>query len=335
MNSTRRLLWGISALATIITIGVIGYIVIEGWAFLEALYMTIITITTVGYAEVHPLSAGGQVFTIFLIISGVGGALYTISGIIEYIIEGNLGITWGRRRMQNKISKIKGHFILCGFGRVGEAVARTFHEEGAPFVIIDNNPSRIERLEQSEYLYLEGDATRDEVLKEAGVERARGLVATLGSDADNTYITLSGRALNPGIFIESRASSEQAEAKLMSAGANRVVAPYRIGARRMAMLAMRPKVVDFIDTIIRHPGPELQMENIAIEDGSTLAGQTVSELRQCSDANILAINKKNGSMLANPSGEEKISAGDSLIIMGTRDQLSSLESICGGAVSNE
>lgn len=335
MNSARRLLWGISALATIITIGVIGYTVIEGWPFLEALYMTIITITTVGYAEVHPLSAGGQVFTIFLIISGVGGALYTVSGIIEYIIEGNIGPTLGKRRMRNRISKLKGHFILCGFGRVGESVAHAFHEEGALFVVIDNSPSRIERLEQSEYLYLEGDATRDEVLKEAGVERARGLVATLGSDADNTYITLSGRALSPEIFIESRASSEQAETKLKNAGADRIVSPSRIGARRMAMLAMRPKVVDFIDTIIRHHGPELQMENIAIEGGSPLAGQTVNEIRQCSTANILAINKKNGTLLANPSGEEKISVGDSLIIMGTREQLSSLESICEGAVPNE
>ncbi len=281
MNSARRLLWGIIVLGTIIVVGVIGYMTIEGWSFLDSLFMTVETITTVGYNEVLPLSSGGQVFTIFLIISGVGGALYTLTGIIRYFIEGNLGTTLGRRRMENRISKLKGHFILCGFGRVGESVASTFHEEGVPFVVIDNKPSRIEHLEQSEYLYLEGDATRDEVLKEAGVERARGLVATLGSDADNTYITLSGRALNPEMFIESRASSEQAETKLKNAGADRVVAPYRIGARRMAMLAMRPKVVDFIDTIIRHRGPELQMENVAIENGSTLAGQTVNELRQC------------------------------------------------------
>ena len=232
--------------------------------------------------------------------------------------------------MKNKIDQLREHFILCGFGRVGEAIASTFKEEGVAFVVIENNHERIAHLEQSGYLYLEGDATRDEVLKEAGIEHARGLVAAVGTDAENTYITLSGRALRPDLFIEARASSESAEKKLKSAGANRIVSPNSIGARRMAMLAIRPAVVDFIDNIASRGGPDLLMENVFISDDSALAGQTITDFRLCSKANILAINKKSGSLMANPPGEEKILPGDSLIIIGTSEQLSSLEGICQG-----
>ncbi|MFC1991267.1 potassium channel family protein [Chloroflexota bacterium] len=335
MGSRRRALWGGSILLAIIAVGTTGYTVIEGWSFLDSLYMTVITITTVGYAEVHPLSISGRIFSIFLIIGGVSGALFTLTGIIEYVLEGNIRTTWGRRSMKNKIAGLKDHIILCGFGRVGEEISRTFKEEGAPFVVIENNPERVSRAEQEGYLCLPGDATSDEVLKEAGIERARGLVAALGTDADNTYITLSGRELRPDLFIEARASGVEAEKKLRSAGANRIVSPTSIGARRMAMLAMRPAVVDFIDTITRNRGPELQLENVAINNESTLAGQTVDDVRQCSKANVLAINKKTGRLIPNPSGEEKIQAGDSLIMMGTSEQLSSLEAICEGVKLNE
>ncbi|MFC2056094.1 potassium channel family protein [Chloroflexota bacterium] len=335
MSSARRVLWGVCALVGIIAIGVIGYITIEGWSFFDSLYMTVVTITTVGYAEVHPLSTGGRIFSIFLIVGGVGGVLYAVTGIIEYIVEGRFGTTWGRRRMKSKIAKLKGHFILCGFGRVGEEVANTFKEEDVPLVVIDNRLECIARVEQAGYLHVEGDATRDEVLKEAGIEHARGLVAALGADVDNTYITLSARGLRSDLFIEARASSEEVEKKLKRAGADRIVSPQRIGARRMAMLALRPAVVDFIDTVIRRRGLELQMENVAISNSSSLSGQTVDEVRRCSKANVLAISKKSGRLLANPSGEEKISAGDSLIIMGTTEELASLEAICEGVKSDE
>jgi len=335
MGSRRRVSWGIGLIIAIIAIGTTGYAVIESWSFLDSLYMTIITITTVGYAEVQPLTPSGQIFSIFLIIGGVSGALFTLTGLIEYILEGNIGTTWGKRRMNKKIKELKDHIILCGYGRVGEEIARTFKEEGIPFVIIENRPGSVNRLEQSEYLYLEGDATSNEVLKEAGIEKARGLVAAVGTDADNTYITLSGRELRPDLFIEARASGDEAGKKLRSAGANRVVSPNNIGARRMAMLAMRPAVVDFIDTITRRRGPELQMENVAISGSSTLAGQTVNDVRKCSDANVLAISKNSGRLIPNPSGGEKIVAGDSLIMMGTSEQLNHLEAICEGVKFNE
>ena len=336
MNSVRNVILGISSLITIVIIGVIGYTILEGWSLFDSLYMTAMTITTVGYSELHPpLSTGGRIFSIFLMFGGVGAALYTLTGVIQYIIEGNIGTTWWRRRMKNKISKLEGYFILCGFGKVGEEIAGIFREEDIPFIVIDNRADCATRAEDAGYLFIEGDATSDDVLKEAGIENARGLVAALGTDVDNTYITLSARGLYPGLFITARASDAEAETKLKRAGANRIVSPNSIGARRMAMLALRPAVVDFLDTITRRRGPELQMENVAIAENSLLNGQTVDDIRQCSQATVLALSKKTGRFLANPSGDEKIVAGDSVIIMGTSEQLTSMEAICEGVLTNE
>jgi voltage-gated potassium channel len=327
MSPSRRLLWGITALAIIVVIGTIGYMLIQGWSFMDALFMTVITITTVGFNEVHPLSDGGRIFSIFLIIGGTGGALYTLTAIVSYLLEGELGITLGRRQMKNRIAKLEKHFILCGYGRVGQEIARVFTEEGIPFVAIDNNPDSIAHAEKDGCPYLMADANDDEVLKEAGIERASGLIVAVASDADSTYITLSARQLRPDLFIEARASGSDVEAKLKKAGANRIISPDSIGARRMAMLALRPAVVDFIDTVTYHRGRELQMENIAIKEGSSMVGQAVEEARRHTRAIILAINKKGGKLLANPAAEEVIQAGDVLIVMGTGEQLASLEKI--------
>jgi len=335
MSPRRRLLWGVCVLVIIIVAGVIGYVVIEEWSFVDSLYMTIITITTVGYAEVHPLTASGRIFSIFLIVGGVSGALYALSGIAGYIIEGHLGTTLGRRRMENTIRKLKGHFILCGYGRVGQEIARIFTEEGIPFVVIDKNQESIASIEKNGGLYVFGDATSDEVLKEAGIEQARGLVAALGSDADSIYITLSARGLRPDLFIEARASSSLAETKLKKAGANRIIAPYNLGARRMAELALRPAVVDFIDTVIRSRGRDLQMENITVSHDSALAGLTVEETRHRTKAAILTISRKGGKLLVNPSIEETIEARDRLITLGTKEQLAALEEICERCKADE
>ncbi len=292
MNSLRRVIIGFLALMAIIIVGSIGYMVIEGWSVIDAVYMTITTITTVGYREVNPLSNGGRIFNIFVILGGMGGAFYALTGVIQYIVEGNLAATFGRRRMENKIEKLTSHFILCGFGRVGEEIAAILREEEVPFVIIDNRAECVSRADKAGYLYLEGDATSDEILKKAGIERARGLITALGSDVDNTYITLSARGLYPSLFITSRASDAAAESKLKRMGANRVVSPNSIGARRMAMLALRPTVVDFLDSITRRRGPELQVENVAIGQDSSLDNRTISDIQQCSKAIILALNKK-------------------------------------------
>ncbi len=325
MNPLRRLFWGIFWVVGVIIIGVIGYEIIEGWGFLDSIYMTITTITTVGYSEVHPLSDGGRIFSIFLMIGGVGGAFYALSGIVGYIVEGNIGTVWERRKMQNKINNLKGHFILCGFGRVGEEIARAFKEEEVPFIIIDNRPECIARLEKTEYIYLEGDATRDETLKSAGIERARGLIAAVGTDTDNTYITLSARGMCPDIYIEARASSAEAMTKLERSGANRVILPHAIGGNRMAMLALRPSVVDFIDNVIYSRGREMRLENVDIAESSKLIDLTIKDVRDKTRVSVLAIQKKGRTLTPNPTGEEMVEEGDKLIVIGTKEQLGSLE----------
>ncbi len=325
MNPQKRLLWGLGAFIAIIVVGAGGYMVIEGWSFLDALYMTIITITTVGYGEVHPLSTGGRIFSIFLIVGGVGGVLYALTVIVSYVVEGYFGTTLGRHRMKDRIAKLQGHFILCGCGKVGQEIARTFKDEETSFVIVDNSPESIARVEQAEYLYVVGDATSDEVLKEAGIERARGLVAAVDSDAENTYIALSARQLNRALFIEARAGSEEAETKLKRAGADRIVSPHRIGGRRMAMLALRPAVVDFIDTVTYRRGRELQLENVDIGKSSQLAGLTLKAARGQIGVTVLAMRKKTGKLLANPPDEVTIEDGDRLIVIGTKKRLAALE----------
>ncbi|MFC2034295.1 potassium channel family protein [Chloroflexota bacterium] len=331
MKPIRRLTSGLGLLVAITIIGTLGYIIIEGWAFLDSFYMTIITITTVGYDEVYPLSANGRIFSIFLMIGGVGGALYALTGIIEYVLEGHFGITLGRRRMKARIAKLKEHFIICGFGRVGKEIARTFNQEGVPFVIIDNRQDNCTMAEEQGYLCISGDATSDEILKEAGINQARGLVAAVGLDTDNTYITLSARGLHSDLFIEARASSPESIVKLQRAGADRVISPQAIGGRRMAMLALRPTVVDFIDTVARYRGQDLQMENVEVSDTSPLIGLTLEDARHRTGAAIVAVSKQDGKINVNPSEEEIIQKGDQLIVIGTQQRLTALEDISEGA----
>jgi voltage-gated potassium channel len=329
MSASRRVLLGLLVLLAITIVGVAGYRIIEGWSLFDALYMTIITITTVGYAEVHPLSTDGRVFTMVLVVGGVGGALYALVGIMQFVVEGQFGTTLARRRMDNRISQLRRHFILCGYGRVGEEIARGFAEEHVPFVIIDNSTASLGRLAASGYLYIEGDATKDEVLKRVGIEHARGLVAAVGTDADNTYIVLSARGLRPDLFIEARASDTQAEAKLKRAGANRVVSRHHIGGRRMAMLALRPAVVDFIDTVTKGAGREMLMESVDISQDSRLVNTRMRDLRRDTGITVLADWKKDGTFLPNPNDEEQVSEGDRLVVVGSAKSLEQLERAAG------
>lgn len=326
MPFPRRIVFGLSSLAVIIAISVTGYMLIEGWSFIDALYMTVIPLTTVGYYEIHPLSQAGRIFAMIIIVGGVGAAIFTITGLIQYLFEGEFSNRLRRRRMINKIAALNDHFIICGYDRVGREVAHVFTDEDVSFVIVDRDQEIVDQARQAGHPVLQGDATSDEVLKQAGVERARGLVAALGSDIDNTYVVLSARGLNPRLMLVARASSEDAEIKLRRAGADRVILPQHLGGRRMALLALRPLVVEFVDTIMHSRELELLLEEIEVTGKCQFSGRSLAEARdQAEGAIILAIKKKSGQLIANPPKTTGIEIGDQLVVMGTREQLTALE----------
>jgi len=327
MSLRRRFQLGLSGLILVVCLGVVGYMTIEGWSFFDALYMSVVTLSTVGFEEVHDLSTAGRAFSIFLIVTGTGVMLYTLTTVVQYLLEGHLVSIWGRRRMKERISKLKDHVILCGYGLVGREVARVFRSEGTPFVVIEKEPAVVALAAEHEYLCLEGNATSDDMLVEAGIQRARALVTALGSDADNVYVTLSARQMRSDLFIVARAVTEESEPKLRRAGANRTMSPYSIGGRRLAMLTLRPVVVDFVDTTMRGRGGEdLILENVRLTAGSPVAGATVQDSKQlCQGATILAVQKRNGNLLTNPPAQTVLEIGDQLVVIGTRDQLRGLE----------
>jgi voltage-gated potassium channel len=328
MNTRRRFITAISGFIIIVTTGTIGYMAIEGWSFIDSLYMTIITVSTVGFEEVHALGTAGRAFNIFLIIGGTSVMLYTLTSVAQYILEGHLVNTWGRRRMKDKISRLSNHVILCGYGLVGREVARVFESEGTSFVVIELDPHVISLVAESNYLVIEGNATSDDILVEAGIHRARSLVAALGTDADNVYVTLSAREMRPDLFIVARHSAAESESKLINAGADRTMSPYRIGGRRLAMLTLRPVVVDFIDTAMRSRSGDLILENMKLSSDSPVAGMTIQDSQQYSrGASILAVKKKDGILLANPSQETVVEIEDELVVIGTREQLRGLEGL--------
>jgi voltage-gated potassium channel len=288
--------------------------------------MTVITLSTVGYEEVKELSDAGRIFSIVLIVFGVGAMLYTLTTIVQDILEGNLANIWGRRRMKDKIAKLKNHVILCGYGLVGREVAKVFKGEGVPLVIIEQDPETLALAAENEYLCIQGNANSDEILEEAGIRRARALVAALGTDAENVYVTLSARQMRPDIFIVARASTTESEPKLLQAGANRTMSPYGIGGRRLAMLTLRPVVVDFVDTTLTSRGGELMLENIKISQGSPVCGKEIKEGRQYSGGTtILAVKKRDGRLFTNPTSDTVLEVDDELVVIGTREQLRSLE----------
>jgi voltage-gated potassium channel len=313
-----------------ITFGTTGYMVIEGWNFLDSLFMTITTLTTVGYREVHELSTAGIIFTLILIIFGVGTVLYALSAGAKVILEGELRELFGRKRLEKKIKGIRDHYIVCGFGRMGKIICRELREEKASFVVIEKNPEELAGYEST--LILIGDATNDDVLKEAGIERAKGLISVLSTDAENLYVVLSARGLNPSLFIVARASEEGAESKLMRAGANRVVSPYSIGGLRIAHTILRPAVVDFIEFATKSGNIDLQMEEILIPEGSALAGQSLDQCGFGKDLGIIVvgIKRESGEMKFNPTFRTSIKAGDTLIALGEINKLELLEAMAKG-----
>jgi len=322
MSPTRRLLYIAAVLLAVIAAGTIGYMVIQDWPFMDALFMTIITISTVGYREVHDLSDAGRVFTIFLIVGGVGIMFYSVGTIVQYFVENQLSRLLGGRRMKQDISKLKDHIIICGYGQAGKEVALTLSEESVPFVVVDNSDEAVKRASEDGRLFVRGNATTDEVLEEAGIQQARGLVAAVGDDADNIFITLSAKGLRHDIQVVARAYAEESESKLKRAGADRVILPLRLGGRRMAMIALHPLVIDFVETTIHSRDRDFVLEEIRVASGSPIAGMSINQGHESSGgASVLAVKKKGGPLLANPPSETLLEPGDEVVVMGTRQQL--------------
>ena len=313
----------------IIIIGILGYMVIEGWSFTDSLYMTLMTISTVGFNEVHPLSPAGRFYTNFVIVIGVGAFLYTMSIFAEYIIAGHLHGALERRRMKKKIDALRGHHIICGFGRVGYEVAQELHKDNVEFVVIDSSPEAVKHCSDLNYRIIEGNASKDDVLREAGIMEAKGLVTATDSDADNVYVTLSAKSLNNELLVVARATNDEAEHKLLKAGADRVISPYRLGGHRLASLLTRPTVVEFMDVIMQKTDIEFIMEDIHIRENSSFADKTMVEARAMCVAglNILALKKGVKGIITSPSPETLIEQGDNMVVIGTREQLKALEDI--------
>lgn len=321
----HRLALGGTAFLILWAVGTAGYMTIEGFSFLDAVYQTITSVTTAGFGEINPLGDAGRVFTIAIIVLGILIILYILTAVMQVAVEGELESLLGVRRMKGKIEALRDHYILCGFGRVGAEIAREFKARGTPFVIVESTPEAIERARKHDYLLLEGDATSDAALLEAGIQRARCLLAASDSDSGNTYIVLTAKAVNPRLFVVARVGQPASRTPTLRAGADRVISPYSIGGRRMALSALQPLMVDFIDTLAAgHHGEQILAELEASKE-SGLAGMTIEGCFQaCPGATVLALQKASGAIHVGPRGATVLELGDRLIVLGDEAELECL-----------
>jgi len=326
-NKSRYIKWSI-ALLFLFTFGTAGYMTIEHWNFFDSFYMTVITIATVGFGEVHPLSSAGRIFTVILILFGVGTAFYILTSIVQATLEMEFG-SFRRSRMEARIRKLENHFVLCGYGRVGEAIADTLKQQKADFVVIDHSLNSYNRAIQDGCLCIMDDATKHDVLKRAGVEKAKGLITAFGDDAYNTYAVLTAREINPRLSIIGRANNNDAVRRLKQAGATHIILPEVIGGQQMARLALRPATVQFIETVLASKGGEYLVEEVYINENSTLIGKSIKEIEEkFSGVRILAIREKDGDIIINPVLDKGVEAGGSLTAFGTMEQLQAVEGCC-------
>lgn len=327
LGALQRLRYAILGITCILVLGTAGYHFIEGWSFLDGFYMTLITISTVGFREVAPLTPLGKFFTAAIILAGISTAAYTLATVIEFMVEGHFSGLVGRRTMEKKVLQLENHYIICGYGRVGRQIAKELKSSNVPLVIIDHNPDSLEVCRKDSQLYIEGNAANDDVLKKAKIDEARGLVAASDSDPDNVFITLSARGLSSKLLIVARASQEGSFEKLRKAGANRVISPYLIAGRRMASLLLRPLVTDYLDIVTYAENLEFTLEEVEINSRSAISNLSIkdSNIRDKAGALVLAIRKKSGDIVANPSVDTLIEPGDKLVVMGTANQLKALE----------
>jgi voltage-gated potassium channel len=315
-------------LALVFAGGTIGYRLIEGAGWWESFYMTVITLTTVGYREVFPLSHAGEAFTVALLLAGLGLILLVATEMARVMLAGELRRAFGQVRRSRMIERLAGHEIVCGWGRMGKAVVEELRRGRQPFVVIERFPEKVRELEERGYNVLIGDATSEAVLRSAGIGRARGLVACLNDDAHNVYTVLTARTLNPELFIVARATEEGSESRIIQAGANRVVNPYHLGGLRLAHLLLKPAVVDFLEFSLGPAGSELQLEQAVLSAASPAAGRTLTELdmRHRWGVAVAAV-RRGDSLFPNPEPTFRLEAGDTLVVLGTRAQLEAFEPV--------
>jgi voltage-gated potassium channel len=325
MKVLRNLRLILTALLFLMLVGMVGFHFIEGWPWFDGLYMVVTTFTTIGYQEIHPLSHAGRILNLGLIIMGVSLVFLCIGALTQALLEFELQSFFGRRKMEREIGRLSGHYIICGAGRVGRSAARELARKPAPFVVVDQNEAKLARY-GGEWLTMVGDATQEQTLREAHIERAAGLVAATTTDAANLYIVLTARGLNPKLKIIARASEEDAEKHLVKAGADSVVSPYLFAGQRIAQSFLRPHVVSFLDTATTHLGMDLEIGEVHVPATSVFAGKTIgtSNIRQERGVIVLAIKRDEG-MHFNPAPDDPIQAGDCLIAMGEPSQLRQLQ----------
>lgn len=319
-------MYALSVFAAVLVIGTVGYILIARWAPLDALYMTVITMGGVGYREVHPLTSAGQIWTMLVIVSGVGALGFAVITVTDFIVEGHFtGILEGRR-MDRRIAGLSGHHIVAGLGRVGSVVGEEFDAQGVPFVVIDTDESALARARERDWAWVRGDATEEDTLCAAGIERAASLVTALDTDAANVFVTLTARGVAPDLLIVARATTPSAEDKLLRSGADRVITPTEIGGRRMASMVMRPKVVDFLDVVAGGHRTELKIEEIVLSAGDPYVGRSIGDahIRSQTGAYVLAVHGVDGSVNSNPDPGTELHDGDRLVVLGSDEQLLAL-----------
>lgn len=327
--------WRFMALVIVAVLlgGTLGYVLIEGWSPWDAFYMTVITVTTVGYLEVHPMSTAGRAFTVVVLFAGVGSFFYAFTLFMALVADGTVA-TWGtRRRLARMLDNLTDHFILCGFGRMGEIIAAEFNRQRVPFVIIERNPERMHLAMEQGYLAVEADASNEDVLRRVGIARARGFIAAVSTDAENVYAVLSARLLKPDLFIVGRAETDDSRVKLKRAGADRVISPYHLGGLQLAQTALRPAVVDFVQLATSSENMDLNLEQVHIEQGSPLEGRSLVDagLRQRFGVVVVGIRRADGRMDFNPEPETAMRAGDDLVVLGRAGSLKELETAASHA----
>jgi voltage-gated potassium channel len=329
LDHLKQTIISIVLFIALLAIGSWGYMAIEGWDFFDAIYMTVITIATVGYGEVHIVSPTGRMFTLVLIFLGVGFFLYVVGNFIQFLVEGRIRYVLGRRKLDRQINKLKNHYIICGYGRMGRALARFLIQRYLDVVVIEQNQARTPVMDEDGILYLVGAATDETLLIRAGIERARGLITVVGSDADNVFLVLLARQMNPDIFIVARAVMNSAKRTLTAAGANKVVSPYDLGARRMAHAILRPTVIEFLEMAFADENVDVEVEELTIKPNSPVVHRTLyeSEIRPKFGVMIISIKKGDGQMVFNPDADTLLESEDTLVVVGGAANIKGLEKL--------